>query len=172
MKRKDSIILLAIVTIGLLAIAFIQLQKKSMVSDIISDEAKWDFLDSLSAASQMKVVILHDGTIARYVSEDEDTYTCDIQDSFTVSKEEARIELWSASDGKGVVYLKEQGFRPSYSEPDPFAAIVLDLVYEEGCVPETYTCLGFNDGWYKINMGDSPAYIEAQYVNWDAIDSF
>ena len=172
MKRRNSIILIALIIIGLIAIAFVQFQNNSKVSDIISDEAKWDALDSLSAAAQMKVVILQDGTVARYVSEDEDTYSCSIQDSFTVSKEASRVELWSASEGKGIVYLKEPGARPSYSEPDTVAAIVLDLVYEEGCLLETHTCLGLNDGWYKIVMGDTPAYIEAQYVNWDAIDSF
>lgn len=172
MKHKDSIILFVIITIGLFAIAFIQLQKKAKVSDIISDEAKWDVLDSLAASAQMKVVILQDRTVARYVSEDDETYTCNIQDTFSVPKEDAHVELWSASDGKGVVYLKEPGFRPSYSEPDPVSAIVLDLVYEEGCVPETYSCLGLTDGWYKIDMGESPSYIEAQYVNWDAIDTF
>lgn len=35
-----------------------------------------------AVVTQMKVVILPDGTVARYVSEDDDTYTVDIQDSF------------------------------------------------------------------------------------------
>ena len=172
MKKKPVIFTLVAIVVLAIICAAAFLYERSKVALIIDDEAVWDLRDSLSAASQMKVVILQDGTAARFISEDESTYTCEIQDSFSVLKEEARVELWSASDGKGIVYLKEPGYRPSYSDPDLASTIVLDLIYEEGCVPETYSCLGFEDGWYKINLGKSPAYIEAQYVFWDAIDSF
>ena len=172
MDRRTALIGLSLIVIGVSFLGYLLLQNRAKVANIISDEARWDVLDSLSSATQMKVVILQDGTAARYISEDEATYTCDIQDSFTVPKEEASVELWSAAEGKGIVYLKEPGFCPSYSEPDLVSAIVLDLIYEEGCVPDTYTCLGLENGWYKIDMGESPAYIEAKYVNWDAIDTF
>ena len=172
MKGKDSIVVVVVVVIGFLAVAFMHLQRMAKVSEIISDEAEWDVRDSLSAAAQMKVVILQDGTVARYVSENGNAYSCDIQDTFSVPREEVRVELWSASDGKGIVYLKEPGVRPAYSAPDPAAATVLDLIYEEGCVPDTYPCLGLEDGWYKVRVGERPAFIEARYVIWDAVDSF
>lgn len=172
MKRRDSIIVAVLIVLSLLAFAFVQLQKAAKISEIISDEARWDALDSLTDATQTKVVILQDGMVARYVSEDETTFTCGIQDSFTVPKNEAHVELWSAADGKGIVCLKVPGVFPSYSKPDPSSVKVQDLVYEEGYVPDTYKCLGLKDGWFKIEVGEKPAYIEAKYVNWDAIDTF
>ena len=172
MKRRDSIIIATLIVVGLLAFAFGQLKKVSKVSDIISDEASWDARDSLMDATQMKVVILQDGMVARYVSEDDNTFTCSIQDCFTVPKDGARVELWSASDGKGIVYLKDPGTFPSYLRPDSSSARVKDLVYEEGYVPDTYKCLGLQDGWFKIEVGKTPAYVKAEAVNWDAIDSF
>ena len=179
MKGKGSVIVvgaLVVVVAGVLAAGFLQLRRQAAVADVISDEARWDYLDSLSAASQMKVVVLEDGMVARYVGEDEDAYTCDIQDTFFVGKDEACVELWSAADGKGVVFLKRLGSCPAYSSPDAAAEVVGELIYESGYVPDTYPCLGLElelgDGWYKIDLGGRVAYVEAGYVYWDAIDSF
>ena len=179
MKGKGSIIVagaLVAVVVGVLVAGFLQLRRRAAVADVISDEARWDYLDSLSAASRMKVVVLEDGMVARYVSEDENAYTCDIQDTFLVGKDEACVELWTAAEGKGFVYLKRPGSCPAYSSPDVAAEAVGELVYDLGYVPDTYPCLGLEmelgDGWYKIDMGGRVAYVEAWRVYWDAIDSF
>lgn len=166
MKGKGSVIVVGafvVVVAGVLAAGYLQLRRRAAVADVISDEARWDYLDSLSAASQMKVVVLEDGMVARYVGEDEDAYTCDIQDTFLVGKDEACVELWSAADGKGVVFLKRPGSRPAYSSPDAAAGVVGELIYESGYVPDTYPCLGLElelgDGWYKIDVGGRVAML-------------
>lgn len=128
---------------------------------------------SLSNATRIKVAILSDGTVARYVSEDDDTYTVDIQDSFTVRKADASVETWSAAEGKGVVYMKAPGMVQVLYEPDLMAGVKCDLTYEEGECPCTYPCRGLKDGWYEIELWEGESgYIQAQYMNWDAIDTF
>ncbi len=139
---------------------------------IIDDEAAWDYRDSLAAATGMEVAFLTDGSIARVLSEDDAAYQCGIQDTFTVSKDEVRLEHWTAADGRGVVFLKEPGRCPAYSLPDSSSGIVAYIVYEEGYVPVTYPCLGLSNTWFRIDAGGKPAYIDARYVTWDAIDTF
>ncbi len=171
--RKGVFIAGAVATILVaLLLGFFRLNRRAEVADIISDEAAWDFRDSLAEATKMKVAFLQDGLVARVVGEDEDAYLCAIQDTFPVPKTEARTELWSASDGKGIVFLKHPGSLPAYSKPDLSSSIVMNLTWEEGCVPETYPCLGLDDGWFRIDADGTPACIEAEYVCWDAMDTF
>lgn len=173
MKRKPIIIGFVAIAALVLAYYAVSQYERSRVSMIIDDEAKWDVLDSLSNATQMKVVILPDGTIARYVSEDDDTYTVDIQDSFKVQKKGASVEIWSAAKGMGVVYMKAPGMVQVLYEPDLMAGVKCDLTYEEGEYPCTYTCRGLIDGWYEIELWEGESgYIPAQNMNWDAIDTF
>lgn len=54
MKPKRSIIVIVLIVIGLLALAVVQLQRRAKVADIISDEARWDVLDSIAAAEQQQ----------------------------------------------------------------------------------------------------------------------
>ena len=153
-------------------ISFMLLQKRAKIADIVSDEAAWDFRDSLASATGMKVAFLQDGFVARVLREEDDTYLCDIQDTFHVRKSDVKVELWTAADGKGIVYLKHSGKRPAYSEPDRNAAVVADLMLEKGYLPETYPCLGLEDGWFKIDVDGKQAFIQAEYVCWDAINTF
>lgn len=173
MKKKPIIYALIVAVLLALAYAAVFLYERSKVAMIIDDEAAWDVRDSLSSATQMKVVLLPEGTVARYVSEDSDFYTVDIQDSFIVPKEGTIVETWSAADGKGVVFMKEPGMVQVLYEPDLMAGVKCDLTYEEGECPCTYKCRGLKDGWYEIEMWEGESgYVQAQYMNWDAIDTF
>lgn len=173
MKRKPIIIGFAAIAALLLSYYAVCLYERSKVSMIIDDEAAWDVRDSLSNATRMKVIILSDGTVARYAGEDEDSYTGEIQDTFSVPKVGSKVETWSASAGQGVVYMKNPGMVQVLYEPDPTAGVKCDIIYEEGMCPDTYRCLGLNDGWYEISLGEGgTGFIPAQLMNWDAIDTF
>ena len=173
MKKRTLVIGLVSLAVLILAYCATFLYGRSKVAMIIDDEATWDVLDSLLYATQMKVVILTDGTVARYVNEDEDTYTVDIQDSFLVRKEGTSVEIWSAAEGKGIVYMKTPGMVQVLYEPDPTAGVKCDIIYEEGMCPDTYRCLGLNDGWYEISLGEGgTGFIPAQLMIWDVFDTF
>lgn len=169
-KANPFFVVCVVVPAVILAIIALFLYRSAQVAAVVDDEAARDIRE---ASPQMKVIVEADGTVARYVSEDESTYTGDIQDTYTVGKENARVETWRACDGKGTVYLKEEGESPAYAEPDSSSQIVGKLIYDYGCCPETYDCLGYGDGWFKISLGgDTSAYINEKYVSWDAIDTF
>lgn len=173
MKKRPYIIGLVTLAVLILAYCATFLYERSKVAMIIDDEAAWDVIDSLSNATQMKVVILPDGRVARYVSEDDSTYTVDIQDTVTIGKEGANVELWSAEDGMGIVYMKAPGMVQVLYEPDPTAGVKCDIIYEEGMCPDTYRCLGLNNGWYEISLGEGGiGFVQAYLMNWDAIDTF
>lgn len=120
----------------------------------------------------MKVVVSGNDVLGRYVSETNDSYVVEVQDTYTVEKAGAMVELWKASEGKGIVYLKDFGKANAYAEMDKDSEIVFYISYKEGYVPDTYKCLGFNKGWFKIEKDGIAGYIQERLVNWDSIDSF
>ena len=139
------------------------------VAQIVNDEAAWDLRD---ASPCMKVVILEDGTAARFVSGSETSYIAEIQDEFEAPKDGARVETWYACDGKGVVWLKESGSQQVLSSPADTADAIGTLHCEDGELPCTYRCAGFRDGWFAVDMDGTVGYIREDKVVWDAIDSF
>lgn len=167
--KKSIFIGMAAVAVLTLAVAAVFLYERSKVAFIVDDEAAWDIRD---ASPQMKVIVMNDGSVARYVSEDGNSYTGEIQDTFTIPKTDAEVQTWYASDGKGVVYLKEEGSRPLFAAPDSSSETVGELMYESGYCPATCRCLGFQDGWFTIETDGATGYIEEKYVTWDAIDTF
>jgi len=120
----------------------------------------------------MKVVTCNGDVLGRYVSETEDSYIVEVQDTYPVEKAGARVELWKASEGKGIVYLKDFGKANAYSEMNENSEIVFSLSYEECYVPDTYKCLGYRKGWFQIEKDGATGYIQERLVNWDSIDTF
>lgn len=120
----------------------------------------------------MKVVVKDGNCLGRLVEEKAESYVVGVQDDYEVSKNGAHVEVWKASDGKGVVYLKDWGKQKVYVSPDSSSKVVGKIEYEECCLPETYHCLGLENDWFKISLGDKSGYIKASLMNWDAIDTF
>jgi len=120
----------------------------------------------------MKVVVCGSDVLGRYVSETKDSYVVEVQDTYPVEKAGASVELWKASDGKGIVYLKDFGKTNAYSEMEEDSEIVFSICYEEGYVPDTYKCLGYKKGWFKIEKEGIVGYIPERLLNWDSIDTF
>lgn len=168
MKKKTVIyILVAALVLGL-AYAAVFLYQRSKVALIIDDEAAWDLRD---ASPQKKVIISEGGMVARYLTEDEDNYIGDIQDTVWIPKSRAMVETWYACDGRGVVFLNEEGTKPAYAAPDSLSEVVGKLVFERGYCPDSYSVVGYRDGWFAIEMGENVGYVREEYVYWDAIDT-
>lgn len=142
--------------------------KSAKVADIISDELAWDLRDS---SPHKKVIVTKDGTVARYISEDETSYYGDIQDDFTVAKEDATVETWYACDGKGNVLLSEPGTEPVFAAPDSLSDVIGKLEHVKGDCPESYLVAGYRDGWFAIEINGNVGYVREKYVSWDAIDT-
>lgn len=168
-KKKLAISAISAALVLALAVLAVRGYLCTKVATIVNDEAEWDLRD---ASPSMKVLLLKDGLAARFVSESDSTYVGEIQDSFEVSKTEADVEVWYACDGKGVVFLKDSGMQPAFSQADETSDVVRQLRYDEGYVPETYRCLGFKDGWFAIEVDGVTGYVREDKVIWDAVDSF
>lgn len=130
------------------------------------------FFITVCNAQSMKVVKSNGEIIGRYTGETDTQYIVETQETFNFPKDKATIELWKASDGKGVIFLKNFGKIAAYVMPDIKSKSLGFMVYEEGMVPETYKCLGYSKGWYCLNLDGKKAYVEGKYVTWDAIDTF
>ncbi|MCQ2178378.1 MAG: hypothetical protein MJY42_05800 [Bacteroidales bacterium] len=71
MKRGTVTAGAALLLLGLSVFGFFRLQRRAGVADIVSDEAAWDFLDSLARATEVKVACVEGGRVARVVGEDD-----------------------------------------------------------------------------------------------------
>lgn len=152
-----------------LSAALLAVYERTKVAMIVDDERAWDLRDS---SPQKKVIVSEGGMVARYLTEDDDNYIGEIQDSLWIPKSRAMVETWYASDGRGVVFLNGLGIAPAYAEPDSSSELIGRLVYEEGSCPCTYDCLGYEDGWFKVRISGTEAYINEEFVLWDALDTF
>lgn len=168
MKKKPIICALILAVILAIAYAAVSLNERSKVAMIVDDETAWDLRD---ASPQMKIIISEGGMVARFLTEDEDNYIGDIQDTVSVPKSHAMVETWYASDGKGFVGLKEEGTKPAYAAPDSLSDVVAELQFEKGYCPDTYCCKGYKDGWFSIEINGGIGYIREENVYWDAIDT-
>ena len=118
-------------------------------------------------------VVIKDGECLGVLKEEKaDAYIISVQDDIEIPKTGASVELWKASDGKGVVCLKDWGSESIYDSPDASSEVIGTATYEEGYLPETYECLGLENGWFKIRFGDRQGYIQAEKVDWTALDTF
>lgn len=88
------------------------------------------------------------------------------------STEKGYRDLWYACEGKGIVFLKNEGTQPAYAAPDSLSNAVGNLEAIEGYYPEVYCCKGYKDGWFTIEIDGTEGYIREEYVYWDAICSF
>ena len=164
--RKRTIIVLAAVAALALSAAVLVMYERTKVAMIVDDERAWDLRD---ASPQKKVIISEGGMVARYLTEDEDNYIGEIQDSVWVPKSRGMVETWYASDGRGIICLKEFGEVPAYAEPDSSSEIVGTLIHEEGLCPCIYGCCGFRDGWFAVELGSAVGYINEEFVHWDVL---
>ena len=110
--------------------------------------------------------------LGKLVQTTDDCYIVEIQDYVSVPKEGVHIERWTAADGKGVVFLKQCGQAPVHSGPDAHSSVIGTAVYEQGCCPDSYKCLGYKNGWFRISFDSRTGYIAEDFVLWDFVDRF
>lgn len=130
-------------------------------------------LVSVSASAQtMKMVVTTKGeVVGRHVSTNANTYTVVTQDDFNVKKVGHRVVTYSASAGQGVVLMKDFGKQKVYATPSTSGKVIAEIQYEEGNVPECYSCLGKVNGWYKIEIYETGevGYVRAYFFEWDGM---
>ena len=165
-KLPIAVVFLILLASGMFGV--IKIYRQYQAADIISDEAAWDLRD---ASLHKKVIITEGGMVARYLTEDEDNYIGDIQDTVWIPKSRAMVETWYACDGRGVVFLNEEGTKPAYEAPDSLSEVVGELQFERGYCPDSYDVVGYRDGWFAIDMSGNVGYVREEYVYWDAIDT-
>ncbi len=120
------------------------------------------------------VVCNSDGeVVGRYEGETIDKYTVCVQDSYGIPKKGLHVEMFSAENGQGIVYLTASGVVNVREKPTTDSKVVTKIKREEGCMPDTYECLGFEDGWFKIKVDDKhTGYVRMDLADWDSMCTF
>ncbi len=111
--------------------------------------------------------------VGRYIGETKDKYSVDFQDSYDIPKMGHHVEMFCAEKGQGIVYLTADGVVNVREKPTTDSNVVAKIKNEEGMMPETYQCLGFEDGWFKIKVDDNTVgYVRMDLARWDSVCSF
>ena len=128
----------------------------------------------MASAQSMKMVIDARGkAVGRLVKVNQSTYTIDVQDTYDVPKAGKRVVTFSAEKGQGIVYRNQTrtGNINVRKEPN-LKAIVVAKIRETDGVPETYPCLGKENGWYKIRIDGKVGFVREDMAEWDGMDTF
>lgn len=79
---------------------------------------------------------------------------------------------FSAENGQGVLTCKNVGRVNVRSTPSTSGEKIGTLTFEEGDLPETASCLGKENGWYKIRLDNIEGYVRQDLVDWYPFDLF
>lgn len=130
------------------------------------------FADDTKVLNDIVVVNKAGNVVGRYVGETADKYSISVQDTTQVAKTGLHVELYSAEKGQGIVYLTAEGVVNVREKPTTESKVVAKIQNEEGMVPETYECLGFEKGWFKIKVDGKVGYVRMDLMAWDSMDTF
>lgn len=125
-------------------------------------------------AQSAKVVVNSKGeVVGRYVRTNANTFTIEAQDDSDVPKTGHKIVVFSAENGQGIVYCKNEGSINIRSTPSTSGTKVGVLRFVDGDMPETAQCLGKENGWYKIKTYEGiTGYVRQDLVTWEPMDVF
>lgn len=135
----------------------------SIVSaDLLTPDERW--------ATSADVVIRENGSVSRYIGESGDNYLVAVQDYGLVPKAGARVVNFSAEKGNGFLFARDFGTINVRQRPSTASPKLGTIESEEGCVPDSYPCLGFEKGWYKLGYGDRVGYVREDLMRWSPVN--
>ena len=126
------------------------------------------FLLSIGAYAQSSKVIVDSrgNVVGNYSRSTANSYIVFGQDEFSVPKAGHKIVTYSAEAGQGYLECKNWGVVNVRSIPSTSGEIVGRMIYEEGDFPESYRCLGKQNGWYKVSINNRVGYVRQDLVTW------
>lgn len=126
-------------------------------------------------AQSMKMIVTNNGqVVARYTRTVNNQYEGMVQDVCYYPMHGHKIVTFSAANGQGIVYRNQSrtGNINVRQAPNVKAAVVAKIADSRGMVPDTYPCLGKENGWYKIRINGKVGYVREDMAYWDGMDTF
>lgn len=133
-----------------------------------------EFNESLGiGADQVTLVFDANGSVeGKLLFTEGDHYITEMFDISEVPMEGRHLSTYRAEDGQGVLYTRRSrvNVRESPSTDSPVVAQLPTC--RPGEEPQTFPCLGFDDGWYKIRIDGKVGYVRQDLVTWDWMHEF
>lgn len=129
---------------------------------------------AVANAQSMKMVVDAKGeVVGRYVKTNATTYTIGVQDDVEIPMEGHSVVTYSAENGQGFIYRDQtrKGNINVRKGPSTKTQVVAKIPETDG-VPDTYPCLGKENGWYKIRIDGKVGYVRGDLVEWDGMVTF
>lgn len=136
-----------------------------------TDESASEY-GSLNSDQQDAVVSDEGILVGAYLFTDGDRYIVEIQDYAEVPVAGHHLVTFSAEAGEGVVYTYRTKVNVRMSPTTNSAVVAVMPSVEEGMEPESFPCLGKEDGWFKISIHGKVGYVREDLVTWSYVDLF
>lgn len=109
--------------------------------------------------------------VGYYIGETKDQYHISVQDEGWIPKKGHHVVTISAKDGKGVITAAFSVVNVR-ATPSTNGKIIGKITNPPGELPETYSCLGYSDGWYKIQYNNQVGWVRYDVAKWWALNTF
>lgn len=120
-----------------------------------------------------EVVVSDEGIlVGTFLFTDGDRYIVEEQDYAEVPVAGHHVTTMSAEAGEGVVYTFRTKVNVREFPTTNSAVVAVMPSVEEDMEPETFPCLGKEDGWFKISINDKVGYVREDLVTWCYINMF
>lgn len=143
---------------------------KVKIDDFVRWEDESAEAEGYGGSDMAKVVVDNQGLAGKYVFTDGSNYVVFMQDYGEVPISGHSIVTYSAENGQGVVYTYRSKVNVRALPSTNSAVITVMPSYEEGMCPETFPCLGKENGWYKIRINGKVGYVREDLADWCYMD--
>lgn len=177
--KKSRILLICLCVLGLTFVSCNNNKKTDKVEPIEETTTETETTPveeekpqlQVTGISMQMVVNETGGIVGRYESTNDDgTYTIVVQDYSEVPIEGHHVVVFTPENGQGIVYSYEDV--DVYQKPNANSDVIGHIKAEEGYLPETFSCLGVENCWYKIDFAGTEGYVRLDLMKWDGMDMF
>lgn len=169
-KRKSAYIIIGIIAFVAIVVACIFIFAEDNKNEIdYSDEDEYESVFSNYTPRSCTIVVDSNGdAIGVYVATNASTYSVGGQDVFEVPKNGYHLVEMSAENGQGYLdYDKNVVVR---QKPSISSKPVGQIEYWEGYINDPIPCLGYENGWYKVEVNGKSGYVYEDDVEWTPLD--
>lgn len=126
---------------------------------------------SISLWKRQMVVTKDDNIAMLYLGETSTHYYCETQETYMIEKDKAKITIYSAKDGNGIVAIKSNQksapavFSSYSSDSELITHLPLD---KEGYLPEPYKCLDYRNHMFLVAFegSEGSGWVSENNVKW------
>ena len=145
---------------------------KIKVDDFLKQEDEFEETNGYGIQQATLVFDAQDNLEGKLLFTDGDVHVVGMTGYVEVPVEGRHLVTYSADDGQGFVYTHRSKVNVREAPNTDSSKVAKLPTCPEGEKPQTFPCLGFEFGWYKIRIDNKVGYVRGDLVTWDCANVF